>query len=163
MIVLFTDFGQPYTGQMRALLAREVPGTAVVELFTDLAAWDVRAAAYLLAAYGAEFPIGSIFLSVVDPGVGGERAALVIEADKRWYVGPDNGLFELVARRAEKLRCWQITWPLSASSTAFTAAISSRPWPRGSPGLGRSHLPRSGRRGHFRKGPAAIGLTIWHG
>ena len=119
MIVLFTDFGQPYTGQMRALLAREVPGTAVVELFTDLAAWDVRAAAYLLAAYGAEFPIGSIFLSVVDPGVGGERAALVIEADKRWYVGPDNGLFELVARRAEKLRCWQITWAPERLSNSF--------------------------------------------
>jgi hypothetical protein len=152
MIVLFTDFGQPYIGQMRALLAREAPGVPVVELFTDLAAWDVRAAAYLLAAYGAEFPAGSIFLSVVDPGVGSERAALVLEADGRWYVGPDNGLFELVARRAEKLRCWVITWVPERLSSSFHGRDLFAPLAAQLAGSWREPPPEVGTEGPFPQG-----------
>ena len=119
MLVLFTDFGQPYTGQMRAVLAREAPGVPVIDLFTDLAAWDVRAAAYLLAAYCEAFPEDSVFLSVVDPGVGGDRAALAVAADGRWFVGPDNGLFTMIARRALGLRCWELLWRPERLSKSF--------------------------------------------
>ena len=60
-------------------------------------------------------------LAVVDPGVGSEREAIVLEAESRWYVGPENGLFELVRRRAASSRSWAIApedpplGPLSAS------------------------------------------------
>ena len=103
MIVLFTDFGLagPYTGQMKAVLRNEAPQTEIIDLFADAPAGNPRAGAYLLAAYAAWFPPGTIFLCVVDPGVGGQRAPLMIEADRRWYVGPENGLFELVLRRAQ--------------------------------------------------------------
>ena len=102
MIALFTDFGLhgPYTGQMKAVLHQMAPGVPVIDLFADAPAGNPKAAAYLLAAYAAWFPTGTIFLCVVDPGVGGERPPLIIEADERWYVGPGNGLFELVQRRA---------------------------------------------------------------
>ena len=102
MIVLFTDFGLdgPYTGQMKAVLHRETPDATVVDLFADAPAGNPKAAAYLLAAYAAWFPAGTVFLCVVDPGVGGARPAVVVEADGRRYVGPGNGLFELVQRRA---------------------------------------------------------------
>lgn len=119
MILLVTDFGLPYTGQMRAVLQRDAPACPVIGLFCDLPAWDVQAAAYLLAAYGAEFPDGSVFLTVVDPGVGGERAALVLEADGRWYVGPDNGLLGITARRAVAARTWTVTWRPDALSSSF--------------------------------------------
>src|SRR5690242_6496933 len=111
MIVLFTDFGLagPYTGQMKAVLAREALGVPVIDLFADAPSRNPKAAAYLLAAYGAWFPTGTVFLCVVDPGVGGARAALVIEGDGRWYVGPDNGLFELVLRRSKIARIFEIT------------------------------------------------------
>ena len=66
----------------------------------DAPAGNPKAAAYLLAAYAAWFPAGTVFLCVVDPGVGGARPAVVVEADGRRYVGPGNGLFELVRRRA---------------------------------------------------------------
>ncbi|HZD26702.1 MAG TPA: SAM-dependent chlorinase/fluorinase, partial [Alphaproteobacteria bacterium] len=121
MIVLFTDFGRegPYMGQMRAVLARRAPGVPVIDLIADVPAWDVRAGAYLLPAYAAEFPAGTVFLCVVDPGVGSARQPMALKADGRWYVGPDNGLFELVARRAAAARGWRIDWrpdrPLSAS------------------------------------------------
>ncbi len=121
MIVLFTDFGLegPYVGQMKAVLCREAPAVPVIDLFADAPTHDPHAAAYLLAAYAGGFPPGTVFLCVVDPGVGSERLPLVVEADGRWYVGPDNGLFNMVARRAEALRCWQITWRPSRLSATF--------------------------------------------
>jgi S-adenosylmethionine hydrolase len=120
VIALFTDFGLagPYVGQVRAVLARRAPAVPVVDLFADAPAFDPRLSAYLLAAYAEAFEPGDLILSVVDPGVGGARHALVLEADGRRFVGPDNGLFELVLRRAAAWRCWQIekgTAPLSAT------------------------------------------------
>ncbi|HXR88323.1 MAG TPA: SAM-dependent chlorinase/fluorinase [Stellaceae bacterium] len=121
MIVLFTDFGLagPYTGQMKVVLRREAPQAEIIDLFADAPAGDPRASAYLLAAYAAWFPPGTIFLCVVDPGVGGKRAPLMIEADRRWYVGPENGLFELVLRRAQSATCSEITWQPPQLSASF--------------------------------------------
>jgi S-adenosylmethionine hydrolase len=121
MIVLFTDFGLdgPYTGQMKAVLHRDAPEVPVIDLFADAPAGNPRAAAYLLAAYGPWFPVGSVLLSVVDPGVGGARAPVIVEADGRWYVGPDNGLFEIVQRRAAASRAWRIDWRPENLSASF--------------------------------------------
>ena len=121
MIVLVTDFGPsgPYVGQMRAVLERRAPGVPVVELFSDAPAFDPRATAYLLAAYTAESVAGDVFLCVVDPGVGGARRPLVLQADGRWFVGPDNGLFAIVARRADVARVWEVTWRPDGLSATF--------------------------------------------
>lgn len=122
MIVVFTDYGHvgPYTGQIMAVLGREAPGCQVIDLFADAPVHDPRAAAYVLAAYAPEFPPGTVFLCVIDPGVGGARAGLVVDADGRRYVGPDNGLFELVARRAAAdPRWWTITWRPQRLSATF--------------------------------------------
>jgi S-adenosylmethionine hydrolase len=121
MIVLFTDFGLagPYTGQVKAVLQRDAPGVPVIDLFADAPAGRPKPAAYLLAAYGAWFPVGTIFLAIVDPGVGGARPPVIVEADGRWHVGPDNGLFELVQRRARAARGWEITWRPATLSASF--------------------------------------------
>lgn len=104
---------------MTAVLLRDAPGTAVVDLFADAPAHDPELAAYLLAAYVDEFPAGTVFLAVVDPGVGGARAAGVLEADGRWFVAPDNGLLAIVARRAARTRWWEITWRPARLSASF--------------------------------------------
>jgi len=121
MIVLCTDFGPtgPYLGQVKAVLARAAPAVPVIDLFADLPAFAPRLSAYLLAAYADWFEAGDVILAVVDPGVGGPRGALVVEADGRWFVGPDNGLLELVLRRAERARCFAITWRPPALSATF--------------------------------------------
>lgn len=121
MIVIATDFGSagPYMGQMKAVLAREAPGVPVIDLFADLPAFEIQGAAYLLAAYVEEFAPGTVFLGVVDPGVGGGRRAAVVRADGRWYVGPDNGLFNVVARRAANLQWWDIDWRPQRLSRTF--------------------------------------------
>jgi S-adenosylmethionine hydrolase len=121
MIVLFTDFGLagPYTGQVKAVLHQLAPGVPVVDLFADLPAGKPKPAAYLLAAYGSWFAAQTVLLAVVDPGVGGARAAVVVEADGRSYVGPDNGLFELVLRRAGNARACEILWRPARLSATF--------------------------------------------
>ena len=121
MIVLFTDFGPggPYTGQMKAALAREAPGIPVIDLADDLPACDPEPAAYLLAAFASAFPPGAVFVCVVDPGVGSDRAPLVLGAGERWYVGPDNGLLAIVARHAGDARWFTITWQPPALSASF--------------------------------------------
>ena len=121
MIVLFTDFGLagPYTGQVSAVLAQTAPNVPVVSLFADAPAGQPKPSAYLLAAYAAWFPPRTVFLCVVDPGVGGPRRGLIVEAGERLYVGPDNGLFELVLRRAEHPEASEITWQPPALSASF--------------------------------------------
>jgi S-adenosyl-L-methionine hydrolase (adenosine-forming) len=121
MIVLFTDFGLlgPYTGQMKAVLHEMAPDTQIVDLFADAPVGNPKASAYLLAAYAAWFAAGTLFLCVVDPGVGGARPSMILAADGRWYVGPGNGLFELVERRAGATLSWQIDWKPQRLSASF--------------------------------------------
>lgn len=121
MLVLFTDFGSagPYVGQMKAVLVREAAGIPVIDLLHDAPAFNPRAAAYLLAALAPAFPPGAVFACVVDPGVGTGRRPLVLQADGHWYVGPDNGLLEIVAARAKTPRWWEITWQPENLSATF--------------------------------------------
>jgi S-adenosylmethionine hydrolase len=121
LIVLFTDFGLhgPYLGQMKTVLDQMVPGTSTIDLFADAPVGNPKASAYLLAAYAAWFPVGTVFLGVVDPGVGGARPPTILRADGRWYIGPGNGLFELVQRRAGQMRSWHIDWRPERLSASF--------------------------------------------
>jgi len=100
-------------------LHRTAPGVPVIDLFADLPAGKPRSAAYLLATYGSWFSPSTVILAIVDPGVGGARRAVVVEADGRSYVGPDNGLFEIVARRADRVRSWEILPGPEAISASF--------------------------------------------
>ena len=95
------------------------PGVPAIDLFADAPVGNPKASAYLLAAYAEWFAAGTVFLSVVDPGVGGTRPPVILEADGRWYVGPGNGLFELVERRATSARSWDIVWKPERLSASF--------------------------------------------
>lgn len=121
MILLFTDFGSAdvYVGQMKLALANHAPNTDVIDLLHEVPDFDARAGAYLLAAMHERIPESSVTLAIVDPGVGGVRQPLVVLADGRWYVGPDNGLLSVVLSRACDSRIWQICWSSSAISNSF--------------------------------------------
>jgi hypothetical protein len=121
MIVLFTDFGPagPYVGQMKAVLARKAPGMPVIDLVSDASAFNARACSYLLAALAPDFPRGAVFLAVVDPGVGSNRPPIVVKTGGQWFVGPDNGLFDGVVRRAGTAEAWRITLQPERLSASF--------------------------------------------
>lgn len=155
MILTVTDFGAggPYLTQMKAVMAREAPGVTVYDLFADIPPFNPRAAAYLLAAYAPEFPPETVFLCVVDPGVGSTREALMVWADGRWFVGPDNGLMAVAARRAADMAAWCIDWRPPVLSTSFHgrdlfAPVAAR--------LARGEMPPGERRD-----PAALVGADW--
>ena len=121
MIVLFTDFGvrDPYVGQMKARLAEHAPTQLVVDLLHEVPDFNPHAGAHLLAAFAPGFPPGSVFLAVVDPGVGTPRDAVVVMAGGRWFVGPDNGLLSVIAARHAGTQLWRIAWQPGALSATF--------------------------------------------
>jgi S-adenosylmethionine hydrolase len=123
MIVLFTDFGPtgPYTGQMTAALRKIAPHTPVIDLLSNAPAFDPQASAYLLAALVRDFPDDSVFLGIVDPGVGGDRMPVVVRAGNQWFVGPDNGLFDIVIRHSDinDVGVWRISYEPEHLSASF--------------------------------------------
>ncbi len=121
MIVLFTDFGihDPYVGQIHTVLAQQAPGIRVVDLCHSVPDFDIKAGAYLLAALVPQVPKGAVCLGIVDPGVGSRRDAIMVCADERWFVGPDNGLFAIVIRRARDVASYRIDWRPAVLSDSF--------------------------------------------
>ncbi|MGD8559780.1 MAG: SAM-dependent chlorinase/fluorinase [Gammaproteobacteria bacterium] len=124
MIVLFTDFGfnGPYVGQMKSVLAQMAPAATVIDLMHDAPSFDPKASAYLLASLVNEFPENTVFLCVVDPGVGSTRKPVVLNAEGRWFVGPDNGLFNTIAIHAKHgsdIKWWCIDWQPKRLSSSF--------------------------------------------
>lgn len=121
MIILFTDFGANdiYVGQVHAVLAQQAPGVPVIDLLHAAPDFDICSSAYLLDVLQRRFPAGSVFLAVVDPGVGGGRAPLMVRADGRWFIAPDNGLLTGVIRYATEVTANKVLWAPVDVSTSF--------------------------------------------
>ncbi len=93
-VVLLTDFGlaDPYVGILRGAVLRANPRAIVVDLGHEVPAQDVEAGAFWLWSAVDRFPPGSVFVAVVDPGVGTPRQLLAAQAHGAFWVAPDNGL-----------------------------------------------------------------------
>lgn len=122
MIALFTDFGVqgPYLGQVQIVLQQQAPGIPVVNLMADAPQFSPHASAHLLAALSRHLPPRTVVFAVVDPGVGSSgREPVILCADDRWYVGPGNGLLDVVMGRAAKTAIWRVIWRPSLLSSTF--------------------------------------------
>jgi S-adenosyl-L-methionine hydrolase (adenosine-forming) len=94
LITFLSDFGtsDSYVGEVKGVLASLAPGIPVIDISHEIRPGDVRAAAHVLGRSWHRFPGGTVHLVVVDPGVGGTRAALAVESGGHRFVGPDNGV-----------------------------------------------------------------------
>jgi S-adenosylmethionine hydrolase len=94
LVTLLTDFGTAdgYVAEMKGVILTLAPEAEVVDVTHDIPAQDVECGRLAVARYWRRFPEGTVHVAVVDPGVGSPRAALAVESDGRWLVGPDNGL-----------------------------------------------------------------------
>ena len=121
MIALFTDYSLsgPYVGQLHAVLKQQVPEIPVVDLMHDAPNFNAKVSAYLLASLIEPFQSSTVFCCVVDPGVGSERLPCIVEADGKYFVGPDNGLFTIIARRANVVKWHTISWQPEKLSKTF--------------------------------------------
>jgi S-adenosylmethionine hydrolase len=121
MIFLLSDFGSagPYPGLMELAVRTANPAASVVHLIHELPAFQPGPAGVLVAALGTSTPPGSVLVCVVDPGVGTSREPMVLAADRRWYVGPENGLFDVVIARSSRTKRWKVDWRPERLSATF--------------------------------------------
>jgi S-adenosylmethionine hydrolase len=100
IIAFLTDFGtrDHYVGAMKGAALTICPDATLVDITHEVPAHDVLSGALELAAAWTYFPDGTIFVAVVDPGVGSARRAIAASAGSRFFVAPDNGLLTLVFR-----------------------------------------------------------------
>lgn len=101
LIVLMTDYGyrDTYVGVLKGVLKSINPEADIIDLTHGIERHNVFEAALMLAASAKYFPKGTIFVVVVDPGVGSERRAVVIETSNYILVGPDNGCLTILAEQ----------------------------------------------------------------
>jgi S-adenosylmethionine hydrolase len=94
IVALLTDYGlqDAYVGILKGALLSVNPSARIVDVTHDVAPQDVEEAARILEAAHPYFPDGTVFVAVVDPGVGTDRAILAAETDRHVFLAPDNGL-----------------------------------------------------------------------
>lgn len=94
VITLTTDFGtrDAYVASMKGVILQIDPGAIIVDVSHEVAPQDIAEGAALLAAIYPFFPSSSIHVVVIDPGVGTDRHAIVVESARGTFIGPDNGV-----------------------------------------------------------------------
>ncbi len=111
VIALLTDFGtrDHYAGAMRGVALGICPEATLVDITHDVAPQDVLGGALELAAAFKYFPAGTVFLVVVDPGVGSARHGIAADAGGYKFVAPDNGVLTCVFKEAPPRRVVELT------------------------------------------------------
>ena len=100
MITLTSDFGlkDPYVAEMKGVILTINPKATLIDVTHEVEKFNIRMAAFMLASAIPYFPDGTVHLAVVDPGVGTQRRAIIVQTKKSFFVGPDNGILFLAAR-----------------------------------------------------------------
>ncbi|MEO7271414.1 MAG: SAM-dependent chlorinase/fluorinase [Vicinamibacterales bacterium] len=119
MIALLSDFGlrDHYLGTMKGAILGIAPDSVLVDLTHDIPAHDILQGSLQLAAACGYFPAGTVFLAVVDPGVGSGRRAIAVEAGGYRFVAPDNGLLTAALAPRPPQRIVEVTQPRYALPT----------------------------------------------
>lgn len=119
-IALLSDFGAgPYVGQIQLLLSALAPRVPVVSLMSDLPEFRPDLAAYLLPGLARAMPAQTLYVCVVDPGVGTERGVLAVQDGLDWWLAPDNGLLVPLLTRRPGAKVFRVRWRPRQSSASF--------------------------------------------
>lgn len=111
VVALLTDFGtrDHYAGTLKGVVLSVCPEASLVDISHDVPAHDVRAGAHELAACYRYFPHGTIFLAVVDPGVGSTRRGIAADTGDFKFVAPDNGVLTAVFAESAPKKVVELT------------------------------------------------------
>ncbi|PXF59530.1 MAG: hypothetical protein C4B58_02855 [Deltaproteobacteria bacterium] len=111
MILAFlSDFGfkDPYVGIIKAVVLGINPALRIVDISHQVAPQDVISGSFILGSAFREFPPRTVFLAIVDPGVGSQRIGLLAVTEHYTFLAPDNGLLSMVFRYSKKVTCFSI-------------------------------------------------------
>lgn len=111
IITLLTDYGikDSYVAEVKGAILRILPEATIVDVSHDVGNYSIEEGAFHMARSAPYFPEGTVHVGVVDPGVGGDRKGIIIEARGAFFVGPDNGLLAPAAERLGVERVYEIT------------------------------------------------------
>lgn len=114
MITLTSDFGlkDPYVAEMKGAILSINPNANIIDITHGVEKFNIRMGAFMLASAAPYFPNGSVHLAVVDPGVGTERRAILVQTKQGFFVGPDNGLLMLAAQNQGIEHTYELTNPM---------------------------------------------------
>ena len=101
LITFLSDFGSkdPYVAEMKAVILSICPEAHITDISHQIEKFNIHMGAFVLASAAPYFPVGTVHVAVVDPGVGTKRRPLIVETKRCFYVGPDNGLLMLSAQK----------------------------------------------------------------
>jgi hypothetical protein len=119
LVSFLSDFGlkDAYVAQVKAVILSHIPGASIIDITHDIEPFQIISAAWLLSTSWRFFPLGTVHLAVVDPGVGTGRGILAMRKGGHLFIGPDNGIFSFLYPSEEILA---ITWrPQGALSSTF--------------------------------------------
>ena len=118
LLTLLTDFGTAdgYVAEMKGVLLSALPDATIIDVAHDVAPQDTEGARLALARYWRRYPAGTVHVVIVDPAVGTRRAALAVQSDGRYLIGPDTGVLSPALLFAGA-RVVQLPVPRSASAT----------------------------------------------
>jgi S-adenosylmethionine hydrolase len=124
-LTLTTDFGlkDGFVGSMKGVIWSICPAAQIADISHAIAPQNVLEGALILWRAYAFFPIGSVHVAVVDPGVGTQRRALAARLGAHFFVGPDNGLFTPIYEDAEK-NGWPVEFIHLTNRRYFLAEVS---------------------------------------
>ncbi len=110
IIALLTDFGTRdyFVAAMKGVILSVNRDAKIIDITHEVAPQDINSASFILRNCYAEFPEKTIFTTVVDPDVGSDRRAVLVETEKYFFIAPDNGLLSFVFEEAENFRIFEI-------------------------------------------------------
>ncbi len=113
MITLTSDFGlkDPYVAEMKGVILTIDSKAIIIDITHDVEKFNIRMGAFMLASAAPYFPNGTVHLAVVDPGVGTNRRAILVQTKQGFFVGPDNGVLMLAAKNQEIEHIYELTNP----------------------------------------------------
>lgn len=129
LIMLLTDFGTRgyLLGSLKGAIYKAFPGARIDSITHDIAKFDIEEAAQTLVLSSADFPPGTLFVVVVDPGMGRPRTPIALETHNgHIYLAPDNGVLTQVAIRYGIKRIHDITSPVVIRSQPKESSFLSR-------------------------------------
>lgn len=108
---MLTDFGTKdyFVGAMKGVILSISPSAQIIDITHEIEAQNINAANFTLRACYRNFPDKTIFVAIVDPGVGSNRRAILVETDKYVFIAPDNGLISFVFHEEDNFKVYELT------------------------------------------------------
>lgn len=112
-IALLTDFGTKdyFVGAMKGVILSINSEAKIIDITHEIKPQNILSAGFVLASCYQNFPQKTIFVSVIDPGVGSERRAILVETENYCFIAPDNGLLSLVLGNQSNYQVFELTNP----------------------------------------------------